>query len=86
MTEPSAAHGRRRAEAPAGHGIDEVLAAARRGVDRVEPADLAAAQAAGAHVIDIRSAVTRGPEGHVPGAAVVGSVVPASERNPSITR
>ena len=67
MTEPSAAHGRRRAEAPARHGIDEILAAARRGVDRVEPADLAAAQAAGAHVIDIRSAVTRAPKGTSPG-------------------
>ena len=83
MTEPSAAHGRRRAEAPARHGIDEILAAARRGVDRVEPADLAAAQAAGAHVIDIRSAVTRAPEGHVPGATVIERLVLEWRLDPS---
>jgi len=75
MTAPSADHGRRRAEAPASHGIDEILEAARRGVERVEPADLAALQDAGAHVIDIRSAVTREPEGRVPGATVVERLV-----------
>ncbi|AXK44374.1 rhodanese-like domain-containing protein [Brachybacterium saurashtrense] len=72
---PAAAHGRRRAETPAGRGVEELLAAARRGVDRLEPAELAAAQEAGAHVIDIRSAVTREPEGHIPGATVVERLV-----------
>ena len=82
MTEASA-HGRRRAEAPGGHGIDEILAAARRGVDRVEPAELAAAQAAGAHVIDIRSAATREPEGHLPGATVMERLVLEWRLDPS---
>lgn len=68
-------HGRRRAEAPAAPGIDEILAASREGVDRVEPADLPGLLEAGAHVIDIRSAVTRDPEGHVPGTTVVERLV-----------
>ena len=82
MTEASA-HGRRRAEAPGGHGIDEILAAARRGVYRVEPAELAAAQAAGAHVIDIRSAATRESEGHLPGATVMERLVLEWRLDPS---
>ena len=45
--------------------------------------DLAAAQAAGAHVIDIRSAVTREPEGHVPGATVIERLVLEWRLDPS---
>lgn len=65
--------------------IDEVLAASRQGIGRVEPAELPALLAAGAHVIDVRSAVTRDVEGHIPGAVVVERLVlewrldPASE-------
>ncbi|GAA4529838.1 rhodanese-like domain-containing protein [Brachybacterium paraconglomeratum] len=75
MTDGAAAGGRRRAGAPAPHSIDEVLDAARQGVHRLAPEELAAAQAQGAHVIDIRSAATRGPEGHLPGATVIERLV-----------
>jgi rhodanese-related sulfurtransferase len=75
VTAASSAHGRRRADSPVGHGIDEILAASREGVERVDPRELAALQADGAHVLDIRSAVTREPEGHVPGATVIERLV-----------
>lgn len=67
--------GRRRSGTPRAHGIDEILAAARAGVDRVEPAELAALMADGAHVVDIRPARTREPEGHLPGATVIDRLV-----------
>lgn len=69
------APGRRRSEAPAQHSIEEILEAARRGVQRIAPADLAQAQADSAHVIDLRSAATRVPEGHIPGAIVMERLV-----------
>ena len=69
------APGRRRSAAPALHSIEEIVGAARRGVERIAPADLAQAQADGAHVIDLRSAATRGPEGHIPGAIVMERLV-----------
>lgn len=55
--------------------IDEVLAASRRGVDRIAPSELPALLESGAHVIDVRSAVTRDVEGHIPGAVVVERLV-----------
>ncbi|EWS81500.1 rhodanese-like domain-containing protein [Brachybacterium phenoliresistens] len=55
--------------------IAEVLAESRRGIDRIAPADLPALQKDGAHVIDIRAAVTRDVEGHIPGAVVVDRLV-----------
>jgi rhodanese-related sulfurtransferase len=51
--------------------IERYLAAARTSLDRVEPADLAAAQKAGALVVDIRPAVNRETEGELPGALVI---------------
>jgi rhodanese-related sulfurtransferase len=51
--------------------IDALLAAARARLDRVEPAELAAAVAAGALVVDIRPAANRRDEGSLPGAVVV---------------
>ncbi|MFC7457279.1 rhodanese-like domain-containing protein [Brachybacterium sp. GCM10030267] len=73
MTEASA--GRRRAEAPTRHSIDEILAAARQGHEQVEPVELSTLLDQGVHVIDIRSAVTREPEGHIPGATVIERLV-----------
>ncbi len=51
--------------------IADVLAAARRGVERVHPDQLAEHQARGAWVIDLRTPWTRDAEGHLPGAVVV---------------
>lgn len=51
--------------------IDELLAAARAGLDRVAAADLAAAAAAGALVVDIRPAHQRAADGELPGALVI---------------
>ncbi len=52
-------------------GIDEVVAEARRGVDRVAPADIAAEVAADALVIDIRPSHQRQRDGDLPGATVI---------------
>lgn len=66
-------------DAPAGpltgRSVEDIVRAAREGVDRVSPHALAAAQARGAHVIDVRPAVTRDPEGHIPGAVVIERLV-----------
>jgi rhodanese-related sulfurtransferase len=51
--------------------IDALLAAARARLERVEPADLAAAVAGGALVVDIRPEASRRDEGELPGAVVV---------------
>lgn len=51
--------------------IDELLARSRRQLDRVLPADLAAEQAAGAIVVDIRPESFRTQEGELPGAIVI---------------
>jgi rhodanese-related sulfurtransferase len=51
--------------------IDALLDAARARLDRVEPAELAAAVAAGALVVDIRPEASRRDEGSLPGAVVV---------------
>jgi rhodanese-related sulfurtransferase len=55
----------------AGSAIERYLAASRASLERVEPADLAAAQAQGALVIDIRPAADRAAEGALPGALVI---------------
>jgi rhodanese-related sulfurtransferase len=47
---------------------DELLAEARRGLDRVEPAEAAAAMSAGAVLVDIRSELQRERDGVVPGS------------------
>ena len=52
-------------------GIDQVLAEARAGLDRVDAADLAAEQAAGALVIDTRPVDQRQRDGELPGAIVI---------------
>jgi len=55
----------------AASAIERYLAAARASLERVEPADLAAAQAGGALVVDIRPAANRIEEGELPGALVL---------------
>lgn len=56
---------------PETSAVDRLLAAARAGMDRVEPADLAAEVAAGALVVDIRPADQRARDGALPGAVVI---------------
>jgi rhodanese-related sulfurtransferase len=51
--------------------IDDVLAEARAGLDRVGPAAMAAAMADGAFVVDIRPFEQRDRDGTIPGAVVV---------------
>lgn len=51
--------------------VDRLLAAAREGLDRVDPADLADEVAAGALVVDIRPADQRLRDGELPGALVI---------------
>lgn len=48
--------------------IDQLLREARRGLDRLEPADARAAQEAGAVLIDTRSGDERRRDGVIPGA------------------
>jgi len=51
--------------------ISRLLEESRRGLERVEAADLAAVQAAGALVVDIRPVEQRVRDGELPGALVV---------------
>lgn len=51
--------------------IDRLLARARAGLDRVTPERLADEAAAGALVVDIRSAEQRNRDGALPGAIVI---------------
>lgn len=51
--------------------IDELLAEARAGLDRLGPAEAAAAQAGGGLLVDIRYAALRERDGTIPGALVV---------------
>ncbi|MFI9201680.1 rhodanese-like domain-containing protein [Streptomyces sp. NPDC053048] len=51
--------------------VEELLAAARRRLDRLGPAEAAAAQAAGGLLVDIRYAALRERDGTIPGALVV---------------
>jgi rhodanese-related sulfurtransferase len=58
--------------APGGaRSIDQVLAAARARLRRVAPRAAAAAQAAGALLVDIRPGEVRAHDGEVPGALIV---------------
>jgi rhodanese-related sulfurtransferase len=54
-----------------GVNIEGLLAAARSGLDRVEPVDLAAEVAQGALVVDTRPAEQRDRDGELPGAVVI---------------
>ena len=54
-----------------GSAISRLLDESRRGLDRVEPADLASVQAAGALVVDIRPLEQRLRDGALPGAVVI---------------
>lgn len=72
--------------------VDELLAAARARLDRVEPGDLAAELAAGALVVDIRPIEQRSRDGALEGAVVIDRNVlewrldPASDhRIPEVT-
>ena len=51
--------------------VDELLTAARRQIDRVEPGQLGAEHAAGALVVDIRPAEQRCTDGALIGAVVI---------------
>ena len=51
--------------------VARLLEEARRDLDRVEPSDLAAVQADGALVVDIRPSEQRLRDGDLPGAVVV---------------
>jgi rhodanese-related sulfurtransferase len=54
-----------------GSAISSLLEECRRSLDRVEAADLASVQAAGALVVDIRPVEQRQRDGELPGALVV---------------
>ncbi|MEU4213499.1 rhodanese-like domain-containing protein [Streptomyces sp. NPDC026206] len=51
--------------------VEELLAAARAGLDRLGPAEAAAVQASGGLLVDIRYAALRERDGAIPGALVV---------------
>jgi rhodanese-related sulfurtransferase len=51
--------------------VDQLLADARRGLDRVSPRDLPVEMAAGALVVDTRPAAQRERDGELPGAVVI---------------
>jgi rhodanese-related sulfurtransferase len=55
--------------------IEEVLAAARAGMDRLSPRRLLAEQEAGALVIDTRTPAHRAAQGEFPGALVIDRTV-----------
>ncbi|WP_240645901.1 rhodanese-like domain-containing protein [Georgenia sp. SYP-B2076] len=56
-------------------GIDDVLAAARVGVQRLEPLEVMAAVAAGALLVDTRTESQRRDQGELPGALVIDRTV-----------
>ncbi|WP_063735912.1 rhodanese-like domain-containing protein [Streptomyces sp. RTd22] len=51
--------------------VDELLAEARQGLERVGPEEAAAAQSAGGLLVDIRYAALRESDGTIPGALIV---------------
>jgi rhodanese-related sulfurtransferase len=55
--------------------VDEVLAASRRGVRRLDPREAAAAAARGALLVDTRTEAQRRRQGEVPGALVIDRTV-----------
>jgi rhodanese-related sulfurtransferase len=56
---------------PGARSIDEILAAARARLHRLEPKDALAAQRDGAVLVDIRPAAQRAKTGIIPGALVI---------------
>lgn len=52
-------------------GIDELLERTRAGYERIAPAEVAAAAAEGALLVDIRYAALREKDGLIPGALVI---------------
>ena len=71
--------------------VDDLLAAARRRIGRLQPAEALAAVAAGGQLIDIRSGAALDRDGAVPGSLHIPRTVlewrvdPASEwRNPAV--
>jgi rhodanese-related sulfurtransferase len=58
-------------DGPAFGSLDELLAAARAGLCRLQPAEAAAAVADGARLVDIRPAWQRAAEGEIAGALVL---------------
>jgi rhodanese-related sulfurtransferase len=56
-------------------GIEDVLAASRAGVHRLTPAELVAAMARGALVVDTRTESHRRAQGEFPGALVIDRTV-----------
>jgi rhodanese-related sulfurtransferase len=56
-------------------GVDEVLARAREGMDRLDPHETLAAVAAGALLIDTRTDRQRARQGELPGAIVIDRTV-----------
>jgi rhodanese-related sulfurtransferase len=51
--------------------VDALLAAARDGLERLEPRDAQARVAGGALIVDIRPAWQRGTDGEIPGSVIV---------------
>lgn len=51
--------------------VDDLLADARRELDRLDPAATARAVAAGARLVDIRPAAQRAAEGEIPGSLII---------------
>ncbi|EFL22789.1 conserved hypothetical protein [Streptomyces himastatinicus ATCC 53653] len=51
--------------------VDELLAEARQGLERVGPEEAAAVQSAGGLLVDIRYAALRERDGTIPGALIV---------------
>jgi rhodanese-related sulfurtransferase len=56
-------------------GIEDVLAAARAGITRLEPLEVRAAVAAGALLVDTRTEAQRRGQGELPGALVIDRTV-----------
>ena len=63
--------GTQRSAPPGARSIDEILAAARRRIRRLDPELAQRAVADGAVLVDIRPAAQRAAEGMVPGALVI---------------
>lgn len=56
-------------------GVEEIMAASRRGVRRLTPVEARAAADAGALLVDTRTEVQRAEQGELPGALVIDRTV-----------
>ena len=56
-------------------GVDALLAQARSGVTRLTPAQVAAAVAGGALLVDTRTDIQRAEQGNLPGAVIIDRTV-----------